>query len=155
MKKVLSWNCHLLKLLINISRAGEIMIFIIRFYFCCIMAGKIQLNNLSVYHHRVEIIRATADQIIKDFEIFGEKIEFSGNTGTAYEELKSQVLPVVARLMRENPEKFLSLLYRIDVSEKTVKEISGNREGNFEEIISEVIIERELKKVIIRKYYRQ
>lgn len=119
------------------------------------MPGKIQLKNLSVYYSRPEIIRATAEQIAKDFEIFGEKIEFSGNAGTAYEELKSQILPVVTRMMRQNSGKFLSLLYRIDVSEKTVKELSGESPEKFEEIVTELIIERELKKVIIRKYYRQ
>lgn len=118
------------------------------------MRKELQLNNLSVYHKQVEIIRATAEQIIKDFEVFGEKIEFSGNAEAAYGELKSQILPIISRLISGNFEKFLSLLYRIDVSEKSVKEIFQDHPQKPEERISEMIIERELKKVIIRKYYK-
>ena len=121
------------------------------------MSEELQLKNLSVYHQRIEIIQATAEQIIKDFTPFftgDETIRFSGNAETAYPELKNQILPIVTKMMDLNFEKFLSLLYRIDVSEKKVKEISLEHPDNFEVKISELIIERELKKVLIRKFYK-
>jgi hypothetical protein len=130
------------------------MTFIIRFYFC-FMENELPLNDLSVYYRQLEIIRATAEQIIKDFEIFGEKVEFSGNPDSAYSELKGQIISIISRLISGNFEKFLSLLYRIDLEEAAVKKIHGKPREMFEELVSEMIIQRELKKVIIRKYYKQ
>lgn len=114
---------------------------------------NLQLNNLSLYYKQVEIIRATADQIVKDFEIFGEKIEFSGNADIAYNDLKLQILSIISKLIKDDFQKFVSLLYRIDLNEKKVKGLLKNTSGNFEEIISEMIIDRELKKVLTRKYF--
>ena len=114
----------------------------------------LQLSDLSIYHKRLEIIRATADQIIKDFEVFGETIEISGSAETAYNELKSEIFKIVSDLINVNFQKFISLLYRIDLNEKTVKELLKKPSVNFAEMISEMIIERELKKVILRDYFR-
>lgn len=114
-----------------------------------------QLSNLASFHNKIDMIRATAKQISKDFEIFGEVITFSGNADTAYAELSDQISSISKKMMAENFEKFLSLLYRIDISENSVKKILTEYSGNFEIIIAEMIIERELKKIIIRKYYSE
>ena len=47
-------------------------------------------QNIEKYRRDLEIIRLTAEQVIKDFQIFGFEIVFSGNEYTAYEELKTQ-----------------------------------------------------------------
>jgi len=116
-------------------------------------SDKLELNNLSVYHKKVQFIQLTAEQIIKDFEVFGEDIQFSGNPDTAYQELKSQITPIIKRLLHNNRKKFLSLLYRIDVDEK---EVDGafTSSGADVDNIADLIIERELKKVVIREYYK-
>lgn len=112
-----------------------------------------ELQDLSIYRKQIEFIRETAAQIIKDFEIAGEEISFSGNAETAYAELKSQILPIVEKLLQSNFEKFLFLLYKIDVSENAVKNILAENEKVFSENICDLILERELKKVIVRKYF--
>jgi len=116
---------------------------------------KLQLNDLSPYYKRVEIIKDTAEQIKKDFEIFSESITFSGNPKTAYDELKSQIEPVISKLMNNNYERLLSVLYRIDVNEKSIsEEIYRRNDEEPSSIITDLIIERELKKVIIRNYFK-
>ena len=117
---------------------------------------KLQLNDLSPYYKRIDLIKDTAEQIKKDFEIFSESITFSGNANTAYDELKSQIKPIISKLMSNNYERLLSILYRIDVNEKIISEEFYQR--NNEEpssIITDLIIERELKKVVIRRYFKE
>ena len=87
--------------------------------------------------------------------MFGEHIYFSGKAETAYDELKSQIAPIIKTMMEKKFEKFLSILYRIDVSEKKIQEISAASSMELSETLSEVIIARELKKVIIRNYFSE
>ena len=107
---------------------------------------KLQLNDLSPYYKRVEIIKDTAEQIKKDFEIFSESITFSGNPNSAYDELKSQIEPIISKLMNNNYERLLTVLYRIDVNEKSIsEEIYRRNDEESPSIITDLIIERELK----------
>lgn len=112
-----------------------------------------RINNttdLSTLTNRAELIQLTAAQIIKDFDLFGITINFSGNADTAYKELHMQLTPILANSYKTNSENFSNLLYRIDIKEKKLAELS--RENYFEEL-AQMIIFRELEKVIIRKYY--
>ena len=116
---------------------------------------KLQLNDLSPYYKRIDLIKDTAEQIKKDFEIFSESITFSGNANTAYDELKSQIEPIISKLMNNNYERLLSVLYRIDVNEKSISEKIYHRyDEEPSSIITDLIIERELKKVLIRNYFK-
>lgn len=108
--------------------------------------------KLDDYRNRLGIINKTADQIIKDFEIYSENITFSGKPETAYKELSDQIEPIVRNLMGRNMNRFLSILYRIDVSEEKVKSaiLEGNSAGHQ---ITHLILERELLKVVTREYF--
>jgi len=121
------------------------------------MKGKeLQLNDLTPYYKKLDLVRQTAEQIIKDFEIFSEPITFSGNPKTAYDELKSQIAPIISKLMSNNYERLLSVLYRIDVNEKSIsEEIYRRNDEEPSSIITDLIIERELKKVVIRRYFKE
>jgi hypothetical protein len=102
------------------------------------------------------MIRATADQIIKDFEMFGLEVRFSGNAYEAYEELFDQIEPHISRLVDQNRSKFLGILYRIDVSDDQLKKaIAENSSEPFSHIVTDLIIKRELQKVVIRSHYRK
>jgi hypothetical protein len=47
------------------------------------------------------------------------------------------------------------LLYRIDVSELQIKKLSREKpENEMNEIMAELIIKRELQKVVIKEHYR-
>ncbi len=111
-------------------------------------------DQVEKYRHDLEIIRLTAEQIIKDFEIFGFEITFSGNELTAYNELKSQVAPLLSDLYSKKSSAFQALLYRIDISEKKFLELLNNVSGeDFAARLAELVITREFQKVLTRKFF--
>lgn len=113
------------------------------------------LNSISKYFNQLGLIKATADQIIKDFEMFGMEIRFSGNAYNAYEELFEQIEPHIRKLIDSNRSKFMGILYRIDLNDEQVKKaVNENSSEPFSEIITDLIIKRELQKVVIRNHYK-
>lgn len=106
------------------------------------------------YRHDLEVVRNTADQMIRDFGMFGVEITFSGNPETAYHELLKQTEPALEKLYKENKSSFMALLYRIDVSESKVNELLRNeKKPAFFGRLAEVVVEREFMKVLIRKLF--
>ncbi len=114
----------------------------------------IHKNNIDQYLDKEEIILATIQQIMKDFGMFGLEITFSGNINQAYEELHNQLTQQVDLLIVRDAGRLYSILYQVDISnqalEKTHQEIP---EFNIVEVIAHQIIERELKKVLTRRYF--
>lgn len=116
--------------------------------------GKIGKKELSEYCLRLDLIQATAKQIIKDFSLFDETIKFSGNTTTAYEELYTQIFPIIDRLINLDSSRFFAMLYAIDIEEKKIKKLLfGNEPIAVVQEITKLIIERELIKVVYRKHW--
>ncbi|MDF2437412.1 MAG: hypothetical protein K0Q95_1788 [Bacteroidota bacterium] len=112
-------------------------------------------SDLSRYFNQLDLIKATADQIIKDFEMFGMEINFSGNAYNAYEELFDQIEPHIKTLIDSNRSKFMGILYRIDLNDEQVKKaVDNNSSEPFSAIITDLIIKRELQKVVIRNHYK-
>ena len=112
-------------------------------------------TDLSPYINKPELIQETADQIIKDFEMFELEVKFSGNAYNAYQELYEQIEPHINELIHGNQQKFMSILYRIDVSEQQIKKaVNDNYTEPFSSIVTDLIIKRELQKVVIRNHYK-
>ncbi len=111
-------------------------------------------SEIEDYRNQVEIIRLTAKQVIKDFNIFGLEISFPSNIINAYDELFEQLNSCIIDLLSSDYRKLLSLLYHIDISEKELSQKLKYMTEISSELITEMILERELKKVIIRKYYK-
>lgn len=112
--------------------------------------------DLSPYINRLDLIKDTANQVIKDFDMFGLEIKFSGSAYNAYEELFDQIQPHIENLISSNRQKFMGILYRIDVSEEQLKKaVSENQSEPFSAIITDLVIKRELQKVVIRLQYRK
>lgn len=104
--------------------------------------------SIQPYLTDILILNETVKQIQKDFAFFVLPIVFSGTKISAYEELFNQVHPHIKKLMDEDYQKFLSLLYRIDINEKELLGEKGTAEH-----ITELIIKRCLQKVVLRKLY--
>ncbi len=100
-----------------------------------------------------QIVKETAEQVIKDFASFGMEISFPGDINYAYDELFDQLKIFVSELMERMPEKLSALLYQIDIDEKKIKnpDIEIFREHEW---ISEMILEREFLKVLTRHYFK-
>jgi hypothetical protein len=112
--------------------------------------------NISAHLNREEIVRETAAQIMKDFGMFGVEITFTGNIETAYQELHNQLIEQISRLVSVNYDLFLSVMYQIDISDREiVKAQQDLPHYSHTEIVAHQIIARELKKVLLRRYFRE
>ena len=116
-----------------------------------------EIQNVEIvhqsYHKRLEFIQKTAAQLIKDFQLHGLEIAFSGNAETAYTELSEQVKPIIDDLIMHDSQKFMNLLYSIDLNEKKVRNEALNA---FDlDILTDQILKRELQKVVTREYFKE
>ncbi len=113
------------------------------------------LSQLEQYTKSLDLLLLTVEQIKKDFNLFGLEVSFSGNQETAYEELTAQIKPYIESLLTNQYQRLLSLLYRIDLPEKTVAKIILNPGDDMSLDLTDLILKRELQKVVIREHYKQ
>lgn len=106
--------------------------------------------SVEPYLNDLELIRQTAEQIRKDFSFFGLPVVFSGNPDTAYRELSEQILPHVRKLAETDYQKFLSLMYRVDIAERRLAAPAGLEKYQH---LTNLIIRRCLQKVVLRKLF--
>ena len=119
------------------------------------MLPELDRTALQRATQREDLIRKAAEQIIKDFAEFGLEVSFSGDVQNFYQELFSQMKTHVDQLLGEQYPRFLSLLYRIDVSEQQVAMYQQEMaDATYIDAVTELIIHRELKKVMIREYFK-
>ena len=112
-------------------------------------------NNVSSLLDRAELVRKTADQIIKDFGMFGVEITFSGDTLNAYDELHQQLIAQITKLVEHNYDLLLSILYQVDITNKEmVKAEQELPHYSHIELIAHQVIVRDLKKVLLRQYFK-
>ncbi len=120
------------------------------------MSQIISHSQLERSKKEEKFVLLTAEQVRKDFAMFGMDIQFSGNMNFAYEELFEQLGVYIDKLLNSDSEKLMSLLYQIDLSEKELSENDLNIQfETIPEIITHKILERELKKVLIRTYFKE
>ncbi len=115
------------------------------------------MKNIDIeeYKNRSEIIRQTAEQVMLDFERFGMDVSFSGHTGMAYQELFTQLCTHLEQLLIQNTEKLMALLYQIDIRQDVIVQAARSHpDWTHTEVLSELVIYRELKKVVIRNYIK-
>lgn len=111
--------------------------------------------SIEPYKDQADIVEKTAKQIAKDFALFGLPIEFSGDTQWAYQELFNQMCPIIQELMHRDYNRLLSLLYQIDLSPANIKAATEEHPDMPEnEMLAQVIIYREFKKVVMRMYFK-
>jgi len=112
----------------------------------------LNLKDLSPFQKRIDIIQKTAAQIQKDFGTFSQEVSFSGNTETAYNELYKQVFSHVAYLWEKQQHTLWNILYQIDLDENKVLKTLHHEDQPID-ALTQMILERELKKVVIREYF--
>ena len=112
------------------------------------------LNNLKPYYEKADLVQQCVAQIAKDFAFMEITVEVNQPLEQPYQQLVSALLPIVEDLARQQPEKLLSLLYRIDLSEQALSQgLKVRDQEPYAEVVTDLIIERELKKVILRNHY--
>lgn len=83
-----------------------------------------------------------------------DKLEIDLPEKRSMEELKLLLTGYLNHLMSNNPDKLVSILSRVDVSEKMLKANLQNHEENASSIMAQMIIERQLEKIKTRERYR-
>jgi septation ring formation regulator EzrA len=112
-------------------------------------------QDFERYQRNVSLLKDVVAQINKDFRLSGFDVEFSGEGDTAYQELSSQLVPVIEYMLENQTEKFWNLIYGIDLSETKVKEVLFGKEETPNAIgqLTDLILKRQLQKVVIRHFY--
>ncbi len=113
---------------------------------------RISKEELQRSRNNKEIIIATIDQINKDFEAAGfvaPIMEYS-----EYINLKKILAEKINVLLNNNHHRFISMLYRIDIPDHIIMYAldPANAEPS-EERLADIIIERELIKILTKRYY--
>jgi len=103
-----------------------------------------------------ETVRKTAQQVIKDFAFFNIEVRFPEDLSLAYNDLFDQLTAIVAHMLSENSEKLYAVLYQIDLSEAAIRKgVAQMSDHTLNDVITHLILERELKKVLTRKYFSE
>jgi len=116
---------------------------------------QITNKNIAGHLNQAEIVQETAEQIMKDFGMFGVEITFSGDIGHAYDELHRQLIIQISRLLEQNYDLLLSVLYQVDITDREISHAERELPHyNHVEIIAHQVIVRDLKKVLLRRYFK-
>lgn len=112
-------------------------------------------SAIKKYRDDKKIIEQTAKQIVKDFALFGLDINFSEDVDYSWQEIFVELEKQIRYLLEINSAKILSLLYQIDIpEEKIIEKADMENDRNLSDVVSEMIMERELKKVLTRLYFK-
>ena len=115
------------------------------------------VNNMNLENlmDKAEIVQQTAEQIMKDFGMFGVEITFSGDTDNAYQELHQQLIDQITGLVETNYDLLLSVLYQVDITNREIVQAEHELPHYTNiEIIAHQVIARDLKKVLLRRYFK-
>lgn len=116
---------------------------------------NLQNNNIEFFLNKADIVRDTADQIMKDFGMFGIEITFSGNVENAYNELHEQLINQISVYLDRDYSRLMSVLYQVDITEREIAKAHQELPHyNDLEILAHQVIFRDLKKVLFRRYYK-
>lgn len=112
-------------------------------------------QDFDRYERSVTLLQEVVAQINKDFRLQGFDVEFSGEGESAYRELSDQLAPVIEYMLENQTDTFWNLIYGIDLNENKVKQILFGKEEVDNAIgqLTDLILKRELQKVVIRHYY--
>jgi hypothetical protein len=113
-----------------------------------------KLSELSAYYQRTDLLEKVVEQVKKDFNCFSFEITFSNSEESPYIELYNQILPFIDELLNDDYPKLLAMLYRIDIDDDFLnRKLKESEHSDTHEVITDLILKRELQKVIIREMY--
>jgi len=111
--------------------------------------------DIEPFKAEESVIRQTISQIQKDFGMFGMDVDFPVNMNCIYEDLFRYLEYHISGLLVTNVNKLMALLYQIDLNEKTIMASwEEHPEFTHAQVIAELVIYRELKKILFRNYYK-
>lgn len=110
--------------------------------------------QIEQYFNNRRIIDATMRQLEKDFSLDEDSVQLKDYQGNLFEQLFEVVYPIINKLITNNYQQFLNTLYRIDVNEFKLKQEMSKVDANqYSEVVTRLVLQKELQKVIIRNIY--
>ena len=97
-----------------------------------------------------EVIRLTIEQLKKDFGSAFPELKLSGQKDKIFSELAVQIAESLVEIRKTNSPIFKGILYRVDVTEAEIANVK-NQKDCF--LLAEILIQREFKKVITRRFF--
>ncbi|HXC07205.1 MAG TPA: hypothetical protein VNZ86_20735 [Bacteroidia bacterium] len=100
------------------------------------------------------LLQAVMDQLIKDFGRFGLEIVQPPPGKDPYTALLSQIAPCIENALRNNDVLLTGILYSIDLNEGQVrKALASQPDRAYHLVLTDLILKRELQKVVLRRKY--
>lgn len=108
-----------------------------------------QLDVLKVSQQ--ELIEKFYIQLLKDFEMSDVSAYLEPIVVFEYDEIHSNIMNALKKIDNKDFSKYRHLLYRIDISEKTVElELKSKPDNARYAVLADLIIKRILQKVILK-----
>jgi hypothetical protein len=108
-----------------------------------------QLDVLKVSQQ--ELIEKFNIQLLKDFEMSDVAAYLEPIVVFEYDEIHSNIMNALKKIDNKDFSKYQHLLYRIDISEKTVElELKSKSDSERYAVLADLIIKRILQKVILK-----
>ena len=115
---------------------------------------SLNLKDLNPYKAQVSWIQKTIHQLNKDLTPFVDPIDVDLKSNTPFDDLVDELKPYIAYLINNQFEQLCTILYRIDLGEDIVRQQLLSPQEDADLVITRLIVERELKKVVIREYFQ-
>ena len=108
-----------------------------------------QLDVLKISQQ--ELIEKFNIQLLKDFEMSDVSAYLEPIVVFEYDEIHSNIMNALKKIDNKDFSKYQHLLYRIDISEKTVEhELKSKPDNERYAVLADLIIKRILQKVILK-----
>jgi hypothetical protein len=92
----------------------------------------------------------------KDFLVSDDKSLIPSTDSTSLEEFRKYLTDKLRLLLDEKFDMLVNILYRIDINEKKLSELfSGQNRDFIPASLADLIIERQLQKIKLRKLYKE
>lgn len=114
-----------------------------------------EVPDISSGITKPELFEAFKIQLKKDFENCGLNCDFAEKLVPDYDLIFSTVSKEIDLIIKSGG-KLNELLYRIDISEPQIKKLGKEKTAiDLNGILAELIIKRELQKVVIKEFYKK
>lgn len=114
------------------------------------------LPDINVGLTKPDLFEKFKIQLKKDFDNCALTSEFCNDLKANNLELIDVLLAQLDIINKKYSGKLNELLYRIDISEHQIKKLSKlNSDKTLNEIIAELIIKRELQKVVYKEFFKK
>jgi hypothetical protein len=112
------------------------------------------LVQITHFLSQQDLFVSFKNQLKKDFESCGQSIHFIDALPSEFINLREAITAQIFNISKNSNNALMNLLYRIDISEKQIKDYANKKNDLiFENVIAELIIKRILQKVILKKHY--